>query len=282
MVVLPAWAGPIARFYQAYGDRPGEVLTHAAWELQTPFLRVAAIPFVVPDVLTAPSEPSLPANSPFVIDTALPAADQQMLRQIGEGLRLSLTGRRLYAFVAETFASRQDPNRQVFLTLDSLGKDGNRAITSGTPPNYHVTLNRDLTGPFGWQSMVPKLAHELVHIRDYDRGASRAVAIEVSGYAADAAVAYESNMATSRKPVGPFNALTSLRPIYERAYVPYRQHPSRALYETYWRELLTLVAHARSYRNIYVDAHGETVWNSPPGMPTDTTYVPYDPALTFP
>ncbi|MBC7545866.1 MAG: hypothetical protein H7338_24310 [Candidatus Sericytochromatia bacterium] len=249
--------------------------------MQTPFLRMAAMPFAVPDDLRPPAEPILPSGSPFVIDPALSAADQQTLRQISEGLRLSLTGRRLYAFVESTFAARLDLQRQVQLTLAPLGKEGNRAITSGRPPTYLVTLNRELVGPFGWQAMVPKLAHELVHIRDYDGGATRAVAIEVSGHAADAAVAYESNMATNGRPTGPFSALTSLRAVYERHYVAFRQRPSRALYQTYWRELFTLVAYARTYRNIYLDASGETIWNSPAGAPTDATYVPYDPSFRF-
>jgi hypothetical protein len=271
----------MTRVYQTYGERPGEVLDRATWELQAPLLRVAAIPFAIPDDLRPPAEPALPAASPFVIDPALAPADQATMRQISEGLRLSLTGRRLYTFVQGTFASRGDPNRQVFLTFANLGQDGQRAVTSGTPPNYHVTLNQALIGAFGWAAMVPKLAHELTHIRDYDRGVVRSVAIEVSGHAADAAVAYESNMATSGRPIGAFSALTSLRPVYERYYVPFRARPARTLYQNYWRELMTLVAYTRAYRHVYVDANGGTIWNSPQGEPTDASYVPYDPAFTF-
>jgi hypothetical protein len=266
------------RFFQSYGDRPGELLSRHAVDAQTPFLRSGAIPFVLPAVLQPPSEPALTATFPFVLDPALGAADQQSLRRIAEGLRLSPTGKRLYAYVQRHFAERRQSGRQVQLQLADLGDTGNRAITSGTPPDYRITLNRQLLAASGWEAFVPKLAHEIVHIRDYEHGVQRCVAIEVSGHAADAAVAYEANMATSGKAFGPFNRLTSLRPVYERQYVPFRQRPGAAAYQRYWRDLLNLVTFVRAYCQTYVDANLETIWNSPPGPPTASSYVPYDPA----
>jgi hypothetical protein len=266
------------RYFQAYGDRPGEVLDRRAWEAETPFLRAGAIPFVLPANLGQPAEPALTATFPFALDATLPAGDQQTLRRIADGLKLSATGKRLYAYVQHQFADRHQAGRQVQLQLAPLGDTGNRAMTSGTPPDYRITLNRQLLETFGWQALVPKLAHEVVHIRDYERAVSRCVAIEVSGHAADAAVAYEANMAATGQPFGPFNQLTSLRPVYERLYVPFRKRPGPAAYQRYWRELLNLVTFVRAYRQVYVDAHDETVWNSPPGPPTAASYVPYDPA----
>jgi hypothetical protein len=277
LLVSAATAGG-ERFFQAYGDRPGEVLDRSAWEAETPFLRAGAIPFVLPASLQPPAEPGLTATFPFALDPALSAAEQQTLRQVAEGLRLSATGKRLYAYVQRQFADRHVAGRQVQLQLAPLGDTGNRAMTTGTPPDYRVTLNRQLLDAFGWQALVPKLAHELVHIRDYERAVLRSVAIEVSGHAADAAVAYEANMASTGRPFGPFDKLTSLRPIYERQYVPFRKRPTAVAYQRYWRDLMNLVTFERAYRQVYVDDNQETIWNSPPGPPTAGTYVPYDPA----
>lgn len=278
-VLLAGAAAPGGeRFFQAYGARPGEVLARSAVEAETPFLRAGAIPFVLPASLDPPPEPLLTATFPFAVDATLNATDQQTLRRIGDGLKLSATGRRLYAYVQRHFTDPTQPGRRVQLQLADLGDTGNRAMTSGTPPDYRITLNRQLLGPFGWEALVPKLAHEIVHIRDYERQVQRCVALEISGHAADAAVAFEANLATAGTPFGRFNRLTSLRPVYERAYVPFRQRPSAAAYQRYWREVMNLVTFVRAYRQVYVDASGDTVWNSPPGAPTAATYVPYDPA----
>ncbi len=254
------------------------MLDRQAVDGETPFLRAAAIPFVLPGRLVPPASPPLTATFPFAIDPGLTPADQQLLKRVADGLRLSPTGTRLFAYVQRHFAEAKQPGRRVQLQLADLGDTGNRAMTSGAPPDYRVTLNRQLLTAFGWQALVPKLAHEIVHIRDYEHGVARCVAIEVSGHAADAAVAYESNMAAAGRPFGVYDQLTSLRPVYERQYVPFRKRPDAQAYQRYWRDLMNLVAFVRAYRQVYVDANHETQWNSPAGPPTATSYVPYDPA----
>lgn len=281
--ILPALAAPppsVDRFYLAYGDRPGEVISASHWETLTPFLRPAAVPFVPRTRFEPPVVAPLPQAPPYTIDRALSAADQATLREIAEGLRLSPTGRLLYGFLGATFAP--GTGRTLTLKLDSLGTNGDRAATGGTPPHYVITLNKDLIGAFGAQAMVPKLGHEIIHIRDYSQGISRSVAIEVSAHAADAAIAYESNQTAVGKPFGPYSALISLRGVYELRYLPFRRRPSAAAHAAYWRDLMTLVLYERAYRNAYTDAGGETVWNSPPGIASAATYVPYDPAYGWP
>ena len=283
-VVLPAWSAvpaSVSAFYVAHGDQPGEPADLATWQSLPAALQLSSIPLQTIGDWQTPADPVLPDQAPYHIDPTLTVADAATVGRIAEGLRLSLTGRREYAWLAQRFGPG-GAGGSVTLTLTSLGTAGERAVTIGTPPAYVVELNRDLLGTFGERAMVPKLAHELIHVRDYDHGLSRCVAMEVSGFAADAAVSYESNVAALGQPIGPYTRLSSLRPVYDLYYVAFRHRPTPALHARYWRELLTLVAYERSYRTTYRDAQGGVAWNSPSGPITAQTYVPYDPAYAWP
>lgn len=244
--------------------------------------QAAAVPFVLPTSLVPPADPPIPPYPAYGIDATLPGDEQAALVAVMEGLRLTPTGRSLYAFVRRRFGPLSGSLRVLTLSLSTLGDDGDSAVTSGVPPHYQVTLNRQLLAGGGPAAMVPKLAHELVHVRDYVAGVRQSVAMEVSAHAADMALAYELNQAIGQPVDGPAAAFNSLPDIYRGNYVPFRQAPTAEAYGRYWQALMIGVCEMRPYRGLYRAADGSTLWNSPPGPPTGSTYVPYDPAFGVP
>jgi hypothetical protein len=244
--------------------------------------QAAALPFVLPPTLTPPAEPAIPPYPAYCIDPMLPADEQAALITVMESLRLTPTGRCLYAFVRRRFGPLSGSLRSLTLTLASMGDGGDMAVTSGLPPRFQVTLNRQFLAGGGPGAMVPKLGHELVHVRDFVDGQLQSVALEVSAHAADMALTYEINAIAGQPPDGGAAAFNSLLDVYRDGYVPYRQAATREAYGRYWQALMSGVCERRPYRNLYRDADGQTLWNSPPGPPTGTTYVPYDPAFGVP
>jgi hypothetical protein len=283
LTALPAQA-PLSghQLYFVPSDQPGKVMTADGLSGLSSVDRAAAIPFALPWSLQPISEPYIPPYAPYCIDPGLPLHEQAALVAVAEGLRVSQTGRNLYAFLRQRFGPLSGSLRVLTLTLASMGESGDMAVTSGTPPVFQITLNRDCLAGGGPAAMVPKLGHEIVHVRDYVAGQSQAVALEVSAHAADMALTYEVNMAVAGTPDGPGATFNSLTDVYHGMYVPYRGQPTAEGYARYWQALMAGVCEARPYRNLYRAGDGQTLWNSPAGPPMPATYVPYDPALGLP
>jgi hypothetical protein len=227
-------------------------------------------------------EPRILPFRPYEIDRSLPPDDQAALASVAEGLRICPTGRILYAYLRRSFGPLSGTMRSLTLTSVPLGENGDLAVTSGTPPHYVITLNRDLLYRAGPRAFVAKLGHEIVHVHDYAAGVRRSVSMEVSAHAADAAIAYEANMITTGQPLGAYTTLISLSDVYHDAYIPFRAQPTVEAYNGYWQQLMIYVIEGRPYAQLYRDDLGVTIWNSPPGPVSAQTYVPYDPAFGWP
>ncbi len=281
--VLPARGANLSPYvYFVTSDASRRLVAWQNCQDWPPDQRQAGVPCALRLSVTPPPEPVIPPYPPYRIEPSLSVDDRVTMRTIAEGLRVSPTGRILYGFLRRRFGPFSGSDRTLTLSMANMGENGDLAVTSGRPPTYVITLNRDLLRGAGPAAMVAKLGHEIVHVHDYVAGVQRSVSMEVSAHAADAAIAYEANMATTGKPDGPFSKLISLPDVYEAQYVPFRTRPSPAAHGGYWQHLMAFVLEQRPYNRLYRDSQGQTIWNSPPGPVSAETYVPYDPAYGWP
>ncbi|MBC7545917.1 MAG: hypothetical protein H7338_24575 [Candidatus Sericytochromatia bacterium] len=282
-LALPAAGARVTPYvFFVAGAIPHRIVDWQICRTWPPDQRQAAVPCGLRLSIGVPPEAVIQPFPPYAIGPTLPVGEQAALREIAEDLRICPTGRVLYGYLRRSFGPLSGSDRSLLLRFASMGGSGDMAVTSGRPPHYVITLNRDLLDSAGSAALVAKLGHEIVHVHDYACGVQRSVAMEVSAHAADAAIAYEANMLTSGKPLGAFSNLISLPGVYETLYLPFRTQPTAESHNAYWQKLLAFVLEERPYAQLYRNEQGQTIWNSPPGPVSDETYVPYDPAFGWP